>query len=287
MFTATAVMILLQEGRVSLDAPASDYIPELAAAHGLTVRMLLTHTSGLHTYTDAAFDREDRYPHTSKQMIDYIAAQKPLLDFPPGSAYRYSNSNFYVAGVIVERVSGMPLQAFLQLNVFAAAGLTSSALDHERDVVPGRASGYLPVKSAPRTYENAEFISMDPPGGAGGLRSTAIELARFHQALFAGRIVSSASLRAMTTPARLSDGTVVIRGDAPLAQTKPSYGFGLELAPFDGEPTVGHGGAVPGFAAYLVSFPRLDLTVAIMTNSDPTPNEPFKDVERAALALAR
>ncbi len=283
MFTASAIMRLVERGKVRLDDQVSKFVPELVKADPATVQMLLNHTSGLHPYTDEQFGREARFAHTPQQMVDYIAAQARLLDFPPGTAYAYSNTNFYIAGVIVARVSGQPLGEFLAANVIAPAGLAATALDHEQDVVPHRASGYVSAPRAPGGYRNADFISMDPPGGAGQLRSTASDLVRFHQALFAGRVVSAASLAAMTTPGRLADGQLSIREDAPLSQTKPGYGFGLELGSLDGEPTVGHGGAIPGFTAYLVTFPRRHLSVATMINGDPTAGEPFIDVERAAL----
>ena len=89
-FTAACIMRLVQEGRLSLDDPVSKYLPELAPAGPVTVRMLLTHTSGLHPYTDKPFQKEVRQPHTTQQMVDYIASQRPLLDFNPGTKYRYS-----------------------------------------------------------------------------------------------------------------------------------------------------------------------------------------------------
>ena len=282
-FTAACIMRLLQAGRLSLDDRVSKYLPELTPAGAVTVRMLLTHTSGLHPYTDKPFQKEVRLPHTTQQMIDFIASQRPLLDFNPGTQYRYSNSNFYLMGAIIERLTGESLRQYMQSTIIADAGLTQTSLDQETDVVAHRASGYAPIPGRPGGYTNAEFISMDPPGGAGALRSTALDLARWHQALFAGRVVSMASLQQMIAPGKLANGQEVVRGDAPITRGPPSYGFGLELGKFDGEPTVAHGGAIPGFTAYVVTFPRLKLTIAMMTNAEPNIHEPFEAIERAVL----
>jgi CubicO group peptidase (beta-lactamase class C family) len=131
---------------------------------------------------------------------------------------------------------------------------------------------------------------MSNAGGAGQLRATALDLARWQQALFAGRIVSVSSLAGMTTPGRLSDGAIAVRRDAPITLGPPNYGFGLELGKLDGVEAIGHGGAVPGFTAYLVTFPKRQLTVAIMTNGQHQAGlaearfvELFREIERAAL----
>lgn len=291
-FTAAAVMQLAQAGKLAVDDQVSKYIPELARAGHLTLRMLLNQTSGLHDYTNApGFDVEALERHTSKQVLDFIAAMKPLTDFKPGTKWAYSNSNYFVLGVIVERVSGLSLGEYLAKYVIAPARLTAAEFDHARDVVPDRASGYVAVKSEKGRYDNAPFISMSNAGGAGQLRATALDLARWQQALFAGRIVSVSSLGAMTTPGRLSDGTITVRRDAPITPGPPNYGFGLELGRVDGAEAIGHGGAVPGFTAYLVTFPKTRLTVAIMTNGQVGPVEPFRatflEIARAALHGAR
>lgn len=287
-FTAAAIMQLAQAGKLAIDDRVSKYIPQLASAGPLTIRMLLNQTSGLHDYTNApGFDVEELEQHTPRQMLDFIAAMKPLTDFKPGTAWAYSNTNYFVLGVIVERASGLGLGEYLAKYVIAPARLTATGLDHERDVVPDRASGYMPVKGAKGRYYNAPFVSMDNAGGAGALRATALDLAHWQQALFAGRIVSMSSLAGMTTPGRLSDGTIAVRQDAPVTMGPPKYGFGLELGKLDGVEAIGHAGAVPGFTAYLVTFPKRQMTVAIMTNGQVGPvapfSETFREIERAAL----
>jgi CubicO group peptidase (beta-lactamase class C family) len=287
-FVAAAVLQLAQNKSLSIDDQVSKYIPELAEAKGLTLRMLLNQTSGLHDYTETPeFGAQMVQRHTQKEMIDYIASMKPLLDFAPGTKWAYSNTNYYVLGAVVERVSGKSLGQYLQANVIAPAELKSTAVDDESDVVPHRASGYTRIKGQPGHYRNAQFVSMDNAGGAGALRTTAVDLATWQQALFAGRIVDAASLSAMTSPGRLSSGEVAVRPDAPITLGTPNYGFGLELGALDGERAIGHGGSVPGFTAYLVTFPRQDMTIAIMANGAPVDADGIRVIERAAFRIAR
>lgn len=285
--TAAAIMQLAQSGKLAIDDQVSKYVPELASAGPLTVRMLLDQTSGLHDYTNAlGFAVEELERHTPQQVLDFVAAMKPLTDFRPGTKWAYSNTNYFVLGVIVERVSGLSLGKYLAKYVIAPAGLTSMAFDHARDVVPGRASGYMPVKGEKGHYYNAPFFSLSNAGGAGQLRARALDLARWQQALFAGRIVSASSLAAMTTPGRLSDGTIAVERDSPVTPGPPNYGFGLELGNFDGVEAIGHPGAVPGFTGYLVTFPMRQLTVAILTNGQVEPVEPFRKAFRQIVRAA-
>lgn len=283
-FTAAAIMLLAQNRKLSIDDKVSRYIPELASVGPLTLRMLLGQTSGLHDYTETPASAEFiRQRHTTKQVINFIAAMKPLTDFKPGTKWAYSNTNYYVLGAIVERVSGLSLGDFLAKYVIAPAKIKSTALDNEGDVVLNRASGYAPLKQQRGEYKNAPFFSMDNAGGAGALRSNASDLGRWQQALFSDRIVTPASLAEMTSPARLSDGAAAVRPDAPITLGRPNYGFGLELGKLDGWRAIGHGGSVSGFTAYLVTYPKPMITIAILTNGDPGLIAPFHDIQRAIL----
>ena len=182
MFTAAAIMRLVEDGKVSLEDRIAKYIPELASAPAMTIRMLLWQTSGLHDYDETLVNRCEA--HTTKHVLDFIADQKPLMDFTPGSRWAYSNSNYFVLGAIVERVSATPLEAYLAANVIGPAGVATTAFDHEAPIVPHRASGYSPVKGQSGQFSNAECLRLDNAGGAGALHSTAADLARWQQAFF-------------------------------------------------------------------------------------------------------
>ncbi|MEO8779856.1 MAG: serine hydrolase domain-containing protein [Rhodanobacter sp.] len=285
-FVAAAIMRLVEDGKLDLDAPAAKYIPALKPAGPITVRRLLSQTSGLHDYTESRdFSQHERLNFTSQQMLDYILSQPKLNDFRPGDRFEYSNSNYFVLGVIVERVSGRPLRDALG-DLFHAAGLRETAVDRDNDVVPHRASGYALADNHPGEYQRAAFFSMDAAGGAGAIRSTPSDLAKWQQALFAGKIVSPASLTQMLTPGVLNDGREIVRDSAPIALGKPGYGFGLEIGTFEGLRAIGHGGAVNGFTAYVVTYPKLALSMSIMVNISPNKYVPlpFQEIQRAMIA---
>jgi D-alanyl-D-alanine carboxypeptidase len=285
-FTAAAIMRLVEAGKLDLDAPAAKYVSEMSSLGPITVRMLLHQISGLHNYSGRDFAQQQRIDHTPKQMLDYILAQRKPTDFPPAERFEYSNSNYFVLGVIVERVGGRPLQAALE-DLIRAANLTQTAPDRSADVVMHRAAGYSLIEGQAGHYRNAEYLSMDNAGGAGVLRSTPTDLAKWHQALFAGRVVRDTSVRQMIEIGMLSDGRPVLRDDPPIAQGKPAYGFGLEVGFFDGRKAIGHGGAVPGYTSYVVTFPEERLSAAVMINADPNAQMPFATVLRAILALPK
>jgi CubicO group peptidase (beta-lactamase class C family) len=247
---------------------------------------LLNQTSGLHDYANRDFVQGMRVNYTSQQMLDYILSQPKISDFPPGDRFEYSNSNYLVLGVIVERVGGRPLGDALG-DIFRAAGLQQTAVDRDGDIVPHRASGYSLADNRPGHYQRAAFLPMNAAGGAGSVRSTPRDLAKWHQALFAGRIVSRNSLAQMLTPGTLNNGRPIIRDDAPISLGPPGYGFGLEIGTFEGLEAIGHGGAVNGFTAYVVTFPKLDLSMSVMINTDPNKHEPFHEIERAVIAGAK
>src|SRR5579864_5607551 len=144
-FTAAAILRLAQQGRLSLSDRLSKYFPALPRAGDVTLYELLTHTSGIHNYTEVsnglAFLPLMR-AHTTGQWVDHIARQRPLYDFPPGTAWHYSNSGFFLLGAIVEQVFGEPLGVYLRDQFFAPLGMNETAIDDGSDAAPGRAQGY-------------------------------------------------------------------------------------------------------------------------------------------------
>ena len=226
-------MRLVEAGKLNLDAPASKYVPEMASLGPITVRMLLNQVSGIRNYSDQDFAQLQKIDRTPKELLDYILALPKLMVSAPGEKFEYSNSNYVVLGVIAERVSGRPL-ADLLTDLFHAAKLTNTAVDHSYDVVPHRAEGYTLIDGKPDHFRKAEYFSMDNAGGAGALRSTPTDLAKWHQALLGGRVVKEASFQQMEATGKLRNGQQVYRDDAPIAQGKPAYGFGLEVGMFDG-----------------------------------------------------
>lgn len=253
-FTAAAIMRLVERGRLSLDDALPDLLPDYPAARGaaVTLRHLLSHTSGIRSYTSLGetFWSVSRLDLSEDELVDLFDDLEP--DFEPGAEYRYNNSAYYLLGVIIGRVTGVPYARFVEDSLFAPLGLEDTYYCDGRRVIDGRAEGY--------EYEagelvNAEFLSMANPGAAGALCSTVGDLVRWTELLHDGAVVAAPSLEAMTTPAVLTGGDTT------------SYGFGLGLAELEGRRKIAHGGGINGFISYLARYPAESLTIAVLTNS--------------------
>jgi D-alanyl-D-alanine carboxypeptidase len=268
-FTAAAVMLLVQEGKLSLDDKVAKYIPDLERADEITVRQLLNHTSGLANYTErrAAGPNDFRTDLTTDQMVAHIEHLKPLFDFAPGEGWHYTNSGLFLAGAIVERVSGQPLADFVRERLLKPQAIATAGVDANRDIVPNRASGYELVPGMKGVFRNANLISMTVPGGAGAMRATAGDLLRWNATLLGGRVVSPASVLQMLTPGRLKDGRLsgVAMKLAP-NEAPSEYGLGLRLSPSGKPRRVSHGGNIDGFNAMLAAAPDSGLTWVVLEN---------------------
>jgi CubicO group peptidase (beta-lactamase class C family) len=278
-FTAAAVLLLVQDGRLQIDDPAAKYLPELPRDDPTTLRQLLNHTSGIADYVGRpGFERETMVPHTTDQLVAYVTAQTPLHLFPPGTQWRYSSSNYILAGAIVERVSDMPLGRFLETRIFDPLGMTQTALDDEHDVVPHRATGY---DRTAHGFSNARQISMTVPFAAGAIRSTPHDLLLWTEALSHGRVLKPAALRLMTTPARLNDGSPAMETLPDGGRRPVSYGMGLFVGGDPARPDLWHEGAIDGFTSHLGLFGRTDFAVAVLVNTSPNEHLPIGDVVAA------
>ena len=273
-FTGAAVALLQQDGKLSVEDKLSKYLPGVPRAGEISLRQMLNHTSGLGNYTDRkppeAFYESARLDYDSKALLaDMLGHTDPLFAHEPGTEWDYSNTAFVLLGLVIEYVAGEPWPAVYKRRLFAPAGLTDTAIDDLKTVVPHRASGYSGQPGSETAWDNAAYIAMTYPGAAGNMRSTAIDLCRWHAALLGGKIVGSAALRAMLLPARLRDGSVPMAVQAAGAPKTPvNYGFGLFMDSFQGHATVGHSGGIFGFASDLRSFPQEKTSVAILINTD-------------------
>lgn len=274
-FTAAAVLLLAQDGKLSLDDPLAKLVPEFPGADRLPLRRILNHTSGVGNYTAvkslAVFLQSSRLDYDEAALLEAMKATNPLFLFEPGTDWRYSNTGYVLLGIVIARASGQPYAQFLRSRLFEPLSLEDTAVDDASDVVRRRASGYTPDKAAPTGFRNASFISMTYPGGAGSIRSTGPDLCRWSAALLGGRVLKPESLAAMLTPARLNDGSLPAppKG-APAGAPGTRYGFGLDLSPDRGHRRVWHLGGIQGFFSELRSYPDLGLHIAILVNSDGT-----------------
>jgi D-alanyl-D-alanine carboxypeptidase len=249
---AAVVLQLADEGKLRLDEDVTKYVPE-APTHGrhVTVRQLLNHTSGIYSFTSLPdAENNERLDLTHEQVLGLIK-DKPF-DFEPGTSWRYDNSAFYLAGMVVERVTKQEYGDYVREHLFKPLGMSSASLCDARMVTPRLASGYEVQQG---TFVSAPLMSWKLPFAAGAVCATAEDLLKWQAGLDAGRVLSASSLKLMRTSTTLVDGTSI------------DYGLGTRLGSLDGHRVLGHTGGGGGFNSLLESFPDDHLTIAILMNS--------------------
>ena len=273
--TAAALMLLVQDGTLSLDDDVRRHVPELPSyGPAITVRHLLQHTSGLRDYitllTLAGYSTDDV---TRDEDALAIITRQRAPNFAPGSDQLYSNSGFFLVSVIVERAAGMPLREFARTRIFAPLGLTRTHVLHRTsDLVRDRAQAYGSREDGTLGLD----LSRWEQTGDGAVWTTIEELARWDANFYTGQVGGQALLDALQTPGRLSDGR-------PLPMP---YGLGLMLGTYRDQPTVRHGGSWSGFRAELLRFPAQRTSVAVLCNV--ASSRPATLAERVAdVVLAR
>jgi CubicO group peptidase (beta-lactamase class C family) len=248
-FTAVAVTMLAESGRVSLDDSIVKWLPEGRGVwDGIRVRHLLTHTSGIAEYTDSTFDYRKDY--TEDQLVRF-AASKPL-DFPPGERWSYSNTGYAVLGVLVHRLTGRFYGEVLHDLIFAPVGMHTTRIISESDIVPNRSAGYQLVDGQ---IKNQDWVAPSLNTTAdGSLYLSAKDLIRWAVALNHQRAPSAAVLARAWTPVRLNNGG------------EYAYGFGWDLTEQRGHPRIGHTGSWQGFKTALYRYPEFGLSVIVLAN---------------------
>lgn len=269
-FTAAAVMVLVERGQVSLDDDVRKYFPELPKyERTITVRQLLNHTSGLRDWGEmgaiAGAPRGTRaYRHA--HVLDILSRQRSL-NYPPGEAWSYTNSGYNLSAMLVERVTGMSLQAFCRKEFFEPLGMTSTQWrDDFRRVVADRAIAYQP-----RGTEWRQDMPFEDVFGQGGLLTTVGDMLKWNRNMTGGKVHSSV-FAVMSQPSALTNGHPV------------QYGLGFFLEEFEGIPEISHAGATAGYRAWLGRFPGKDLSVAVLCNA-ASANAPRMGHEVAAMYL--
>ena len=254
-FTAASILQLQEAGRLQIDKPLSDYLPDAPHAREVTLRQLLTHTSGLHDYLDDAPRQLVARPITYSDLIARVAALP--LDFPPGSRWRYTNTGYLLLGRVIEVVSGETYTAYLQHHILEPLHMKDTYTTADEGRVPNMLVGYHRVHGV---VEPAPIIDATWGGAAGLLISTVGDLATWDAALRGGRVVSKDDYRAMTTPFVTSAGE------------NTGYGFGLFVDSAYGQPRIGHTGGSWGFTTADEYFPDQALRIIAFTNlGDATP----------------
>ena len=250
-FTVAALLLLAEQGKISLDDKVAKFLPDLTRAREVTIRELLSHTSGYEDYAPQDYMiPEWTRPITPREILDRWA-KKPL-NFNPGTLWQYSNTNYVIAGQIFEKVSGQPLLAFLREKIFQPLGMSTPGdiSDHE----PTDASAYTRYALGP-----SRLVAREGPGwmfAAGELAMTPSDLARWDIAFLEKKILSARSYREFTSEVKLKDH-------------KPThYALGLDLGELNGTPMISHTGEVSGFLTSNAVFPAKGVAVVVCSNED-------------------
>lgn len=271
-FTAAAIMMLAEDGKLSLDDPITKHLPDYPAyGGGITIEHLLTHTSGIVSYTNIPGYMASSV-HNDVTPAELIAVFKDLpVEFAPRERWAYNNSGYILLGAIVEAASGMPYERFVQQRIFDPLGMTHSYYGSSSRIIPNRASGYDGGEGG---LVNQRYLSFTQPYAAGSLMMTVEDWYRWSRALFGGRLVSAASVARMTTPYALASGE------------SSGYGYGLGIADVRGHRAVRHGGGIFGFSTDGIYLPDDDVYVAVFANTTTNEVAPGTVATRLAAAAA-
>jgi CubicO group peptidase (beta-lactamase class C family) len=251
-FTATAVMMLVEEGKLGLDDPLTKFFPDAPAAwKQVTIRELLSHTAGFTDYPEKFDFRHDRTENEMLKMVEGIP-----LAFAPGTKWSYSNLGYLTLGQVIHKVTGKFYGDFLAERIFRPLEMTTTRIISEADIVPNRAAGYRLVKGE---LKNQEWVAPILNTAAdGSLYFSILDLAKWDAALYTEKLLKRSSLEQMWTV-------------APLAKGKPNagkYGFGWYMDENSGHRVIEHGGAWQGFTTYIARYVDDKLTVAVLCNLD-------------------
>jgi len=258
-FTAASILKLQEQGKLSVTDKLSKYIPDFPRGDEVTLRHLLTHTSGIHSYTDKPdFMKTVTQPVKTEELIQSF--KNDPYDFDPGAKWRYDNSGYFLLGYVVEKVSGMAYGDFLRQSFFEPLGMTNTGVHRSGLKLPHEALGYA--------FENGRFNDalnwdMSRAGGAGALYSTVEDLYRWNEGVFNGKVLSEASLKAAFTAVKTQDNKDDTSGDG--------YGYGWAISHLRGAEEISHGGGLQGFSSSLLRLPRARFTVVVLANALPGP----------------
>lgn len=258
-FTAAGILLLAQDGKLSIDDRISRYLKQTPESwQAITVRQLLTHTSGLKSYT--GLDGFELRRHLTQDQFILALGRHPL-EFQPGEAWKYCNTGYNLLGFIVENVSAKSYWDFLSERILQPLGMSATANRLPAHIIPDRAAGY---EQTNHVWINRDCDLTDV-FSAGAILSNADDLARWNASLDTGTVLTGETRRQMWTPTKLNNGTVT------------NYGFGWYIDRLQGHTNIGHSGSTSGFSASLQRFPDDHLAIIILTNTD----------EQIATALAK
>ena len=263
-FTATAVMMLVEEGKIGLDDPLTKYFADAPATwKEVTVRELLSHTAGFGDYPKDFNFRKDWTEDEELKLIESIP-----LAYPPGTNWHYSNFGYVTLGILIHRVTGEFYGDFLQQRIFQPLGMQSTRIISEADIVPNRSAGYRLVKGE---LKNQEWVAPIVNTTAdGSLYFSILDLAKWDAALYTEKLLKRSSLDLMWTPVKLKNGQL----------NKGNYGFGWFIDQRSGHRCIHHDGAWQGFETAIDRYVDDQLTVVALSNLEDA--EPGKITQHVA-----
>ena len=272
-FSAAVLLQLVDEGKVRLDDPISKYLPGFPKPGGdATIAQILNHTVGVQSYTAIPGFMAEANTNRAYTTAQMIALFKDLpAPSKPGEKYEYNNSGYVLVGAVIEAVTGKPWHVAVEERIGRPLSLATIRYGVGEATMARMAKGYT---EGPNGVAPAQKIHMSVPHAAGALIGSAEDLAKWGQALHHGKVVSNTSYARMIAPTKLPDGTT------------ESYGFGLGQGDVRGHDSIGHGGGIFGFSTDSLYFPKDDLFIAVLTNSDSPKTSPDVAIRRlAAMAL--
>jgi CubicO group peptidase (beta-lactamase class C family) len=268
-FTAVGILILEEEGKLSLQDDVRKYMSDFPVqGDSLTLRHLLNHTSGIKDFTKMKtimqIARNDLSP---KELIDFFKDEP--VEFSPGEKFEYNNSGYVVLGYVIEQVSGMTYENFIEEKIFDKLGMADSRYASDQELVKNRAYGYHDRGG----YTNKMWVSLNIPYASGSLMSTVDDMLIWQNALNSEELLSHETLQKAFTPGTLANGE------------NTTYGFGWHLKEWDGEPVREHGGSIFGFKSMGVYLPDQDIYVVGFSNCDcNSPTVVTREIAKIALS---
>jgi CubicO group peptidase (beta-lactamase class C family) len=273
-FTAAAILQLQERGLLAVHAPISTYLPNYPNGNQITIHHLLNHTAGIPNFNDV-----DGFEETTKMNVsldDLIARfnTKPL-EFSPGERYCYTNSGYVVLTKIIETVSNRSYSDYLQHQILEPLEMVNSGYDRQEAILPHRASGYIFTGEA---YQNADFVNMSWPSGAGGMYSTTEDLYKWERGLYTNAILTESSREMMFTPK-----VTILEGE----DGKGAYhGYGGIICTHYGRTLSYHGGEINGFSTRIARYPDEQVSIIVLTNIEsPTAPAPVVLIANALAAI--
>ena len=256
-FTAAAILQLMEKGKLSLNDSLQKYIPDYPSKdYTITIENLLTHTSGIPDYMRMSYKGPfmERSDYTPKEVIDLF--KKEPLEFEPGTQFKYSNSGYFLLGYIIQVITGENYEKYIQENILDPLLLTHTFYNKPNAIIPDHVSGYI---KETKDYEKSNFWSPTIAYSAGGLASNVEDVFKWHQSLYAYKILKKTTLEKAFTPYLLKDGTAT------------GYGYGWYITTTNGIKSIGHGGAITGFLTNEAYYPNEDIYVVILCNCECAP----------------